>query len=102
MAFFPIVIRKVGGYVALHDEIKARWNKMRDALRDSEGRGRVFGTMIRPEATERRNPCMPKRNRWQCRTRRRADVVSEVLAGLTRSGGRKTLIEIKIGFDSTR
>ena len=39
MAFFPIVIRKVGGYVALHDEINAQWTLCARLLRDSEGKG---------------------------------------------------------------
>lgn len=46
MAFFPIVFRKVGGYVALHESKKARQAHCRSANERFRGGGAYIGETI--------------------------------------------------------
>lgn len=76
MAFFPIVNRKFRGYVALHNELEARAERVATLRERFRGGGSHSGMTIRPEAPGRHNECLPMRDGWQRRIRRRADAVS--------------------------
>ena len=98
MAFFPIVIRKVERYVAMHKRKKSAARRTSGARKRVRGWGRAF----RCDGSARGHLSVARfarqaRDGWQRRLRRHADAISN----RCRAQSARTLIEIKNGFDLT-